>query len=130
MKKILATLMMAMLVALMLPLTAEAHPGCQKRNYKRTNTSRTNYNRPVSRNYNRPAYRNTSGRNYSAKQPSFYRRHRNAVNVGIGTGAGALIGGVAGGKRGALLGAAIGAGGGAVYSYGIKPKKRRYYRVR
>jgi outer membrane lipoprotein SlyB len=62
------------------------------------------------------------------KKPSFYRRHRNASNIAIGTGAGALIGAIAGGKKGALIGTAVGAGGSALYTYKIKPKKRRYYR--
>lgn len=60
------------------------------------------------------------------RQPSFYRRHRNLINVGIGTGAGALLGGVIGGRKGALLGTLLGAGGSALYTYKIKPKVRRY----
>lgn len=62
------------------------------------------------------------------KKPSFYRRHRNLINIGIGTGAGALIGGLVGGKKGALIGTAVGAGGSALYTYKINPKKTRYYR--
>jgi hypothetical protein len=64
------------------------------------------------------------------KKPSIYRRHRNLINIGIGTGAGALLGGLIGGKKGALLGTAIGAGGSALYTYKLNPKTRRYYRVR
>ncbi|MEJ7860676.1 MAG: hypothetical protein WKF90_03460 [Pyrinomonadaceae bacterium] len=60
------------------------------------------------------------------KKPSFYRRHRNAVNVATGTGAGALIGAIAGGKKGAGIGALVGAGGSALYTYKLKKKKRRY----
>jgi hypothetical protein len=60
------------------------------------------------------------------KKPSFYRRHRNAVNVAAGTGAGALIGGIARGKKGAGIGALVGAGGSALYTYKLKKKKRRY----
>ncbi len=64
---------------------------------------------------------------YTYKKPNFYRRHRNLINIGIGTGAGALLGGLIGGKKGALIGAAAGAGGSALYTYKINPKKRRYY---
>ena len=48
------------------------------------------------------------------KKPSIYRRHRNLINIAIGTGAGALLGGLIGGKKGALYGTAIGAGSRAV----------------
>lgn len=66
------------------------------------------------------------GRNY--KKPSVYKRHRNLINIGIGTGAGTLVGALIGGKKGALIGAGIGAGGSALYTYKINPKKKRYYR--
>ncbi len=64
------------------------------------------------------------------KKPSFYRRHRNASNIAIGTGAGAVIGAIAGGGKGALIGSAVGAGGSSLYTYKLNKKKRRYYRVR
>jgi len=64
------------------------------------------------------------------KKPSFYRRHRNASNIAIGTGGGAILGGLIGGKKGALIGSGVGAGSSALYTYKIKPKKRRYYKVR
>ena len=63
-------------------------------------------------------------------KPSFYRRHRNAVNIGAGTAGGALIGGIAGGKKGMGIGALAGAGGSALYTYKLKKKKRRYIRPR
>ena len=63
-------------------------------------------------------------------KPSIYRRHRNLINIGIGTGAGAIIGGLLGGRRGAGLGALVGAGSSALYTYKLNPKTRRYYRVR
>ncbi|MDQ2746096.1 MAG: hypothetical protein M3T96_02425 [Acidobacteriota bacterium] len=65
-----------------------------------------------------------------SKRPSFYRRHRNASNIAIGTGGGALLGGIIGGGKGALLGTAIGAGGSSLYTYKLNKKKRRYYKVR
>ena len=68
--------------------------------------------------------------NAQTNRPNFYKRHRNIINIGIGTAAGALLGGVIGGKKGALLGTAIGAGSSAFYTYKQNPKTRRYYRVR
>lgn len=64
------------------------------------------------------------------KKPSFYRRHRNRSNIAIGTGGGAILGALIGGKKGALIGSGVGAGSSALYTYKIKPKKRRYYKVR
>lgn len=71
-------------------------------------------------------YRTRTNTTSVYRQPSFYRRHRNLINVGIGTGAGTLLGGIIGGKRGAGIGALLGAGGSALYTYKIKPKVRRY----
>ncbi len=62
------------------------------------------------------------------KKPSIYRKHRNLINMGIGTGAGALLGALMGGKKGAAWGALAGAGSSALYTYKINPKKTRYYR--
>ncbi len=64
------------------------------------------------------------------KKPSVYQKHRNLINIGIGTAAGALLGGLIGGKKGALIGAGVGAGGSAIYSYKINPKSNRYYNSR
>lgn len=105
MKKFIATLMMMAMLAVMMPLAANA----QTRNSRRYST----------RTYTTQTY----------KRPNFYNRHRNLINVGIGTGAGALLGGLIGGGKGALIGTAIGAGGSALYTYKINPKTRRYYRV-
>ena len=105
MKKFIATIMMMAMMAVVLPLATNA----QTRN---------------SRNYRS---RTQSSRTY--KKPNFYDRHRNLINIGIGTGAGALLGGIIGGKKGALIGTAIGAGGSALYTYKFNPKTKRYYRV-
>lgn len=80
--------------------------------------------------YMRRVVRNGRVRYVRTAKPSFYRRHRNRVNVALGTGAGALIGGLAGGGKGALIGAGIGAGGSALYTYKLNKKKRRYVKVR
>lgn len=63
-------------------------------------------------------------------KPSFYRRHRNRTNMAVGTVGGAILGGLIGGKKGALIGAGTGAGGSALYTYKIRPKQRKYVRIR
>jgi hypothetical protein len=103
MKKLLASFVLMAMLMIAAPLTANAQIG-KKRYYR-------------------------SGRTYSTQtyeRPSFYRRHRNVINLGIATGAGALLGGVIGGKKGAAIGALSGAGAGALYTYKIRPKQRRY----
>ena len=80
--------------------------------------------------YVRRVVRNGRVRYVRVRKPSYYRRHRNRINMAAGTGAGALIGGLAGGGKGALIGAGIGAGGSALYTYKLNKKKRRYKKVR
>jgi len=55
---------------------------------------------------------------------SFWQKHRDKLTTAGGAGAGALIGGIAGGKKGALIGAAAGGGGAAVYTYGIRKRRK------
>jgi hypothetical protein len=128
MKKFLAGLVILFVLMVSAPLTAEAHNGCRKhasgKRYKRANYG--NVNRARYNSYNNRSY-DTGG--YVVEQrPSFYRRHRNLVNLGAATGGGALIGALLGGKRGALIGTAVGAGSGALYTYVLNKKKRRYVR--
>ena len=80
--------------------------------------------------YVRRVVRNGRVRYVRVRKPSYYRRHRNRINMAVGTGAGALIGGLAGGGKGALIGAGIGAGGSALYTYKLNKKKRRYKKIR
>ena len=140
MKTFLVGVLMTMVFAVLLPIAASGQSYCRKsfrgssarysnayygnsgRQYRRSE-GRRGYNRR-SRTYvsNRAVYDTYS------RRPSFYRRHRNAVNMALGTGGGALIGGMLGGRRGALIGALTGAGGSALYTYKLNPKKRRYYR--
>ena len=129
---------------------------CRTRSYRSNNYGSNNYNtryvrydgRRSNRGYNRaynsgyyqpayystPTYYRSATPTYytssSSNRPSYYRRHRNAINIAGGTGVGALIGALAGGRRGALAGALLGGGGAAVYSYGIRPKRRYYTQYR
>ncbi len=115
MKKFLVSMIMFLVFAVGLPLTAEAHNSCRR--HRRSSASRS---------YRAAPYSATRG--YVAERPSFYRRHRNLINIGAATGAGALIGGLIGGRRGVGYGLLGGAGAGALYTYKLNPKKRRYYR--
>lgn len=102
MKRFIATFMMMAMMAVMLPLAAFAQTYTTKRIYK-------------------------NGRYQTVRvyeKQNVYDRHRNLINIGVGTGAGALIGALIGGKKGALIGTAIGAGGSALYSYKINPKDK------
>ncbi len=113
MKKFLVTTLMFLVFAVGLPLSVEAHNGCRRHRTKRSTAART--------------YRSTpyyATRSYTARRPSFYRRHRNLINIGIATGAGALIGGLLGGRRGVAYGLLGGAGAGALYTYKLNPKRR------
>lgn len=118
MKKFLVSAMMFLVFAVGLPLSVDAQTSCRR--YRSRSTAARNYRRTTPRYY-------TQG--YVAqRRPSFYRRHRNLINIGIGAGAGALLGGLLGGRRGVAYGLMGGAGAGALYTYKINPKKRRYYR--
>ena len=98
MRKVLATFVMMAIMAIMLPLAANAQTYHYQRVYRngRYQTVRVYDNR------------------------SFYEKHRDKVNVGIGTGAGAILGALLGGKKGAAIGALVGAGGSALYTYKIR----------
>jgi hypothetical protein len=128
MKKFAAGLLVLFVLMVGLPLQAEAHNGCSRhRRASRSYTSRNYYRQtPRYRSYNN-SYRGyrTAGYSYQQQRPSFYRRHRNVINLGVATGGGALIGAIAGGKRGAGIGALTGLGAGALYTYVLNRKRRR-----
>ena len=92
---------------LLMPLTVEAQT----------------YVRKVKDRYGRTRY-------VRVRKPSYYRRHRNRINMAVGTGAGAIIGGLIGGRKGLLIGSGVGLGSSALYTYKIKPKKRKYKKIR
>ena len=80
--------------------------------------------------YLKKVVRNGRVRYVRVRKPSYYRRHRNRINMAVGTGAGAILGGIIGGRKGALIGAGAGLGGSALYTYKWNKKKRRYVKVR
>jgi len=80
--------------------------------------------------YTKRVVRNGRVRYVRVRKPSYYRRHRNRINMGIGTAGGAILGGLLGGRKGALIGAGAGLGGSALYTYKLNPKTRKYYKVR
>lgn len=144
MKKFLVGTLMTMVFAVLLPISASAHNNCRRhyrssgysnayygynnvryrnRAYNNRRNYRSSYRRSARYSSYQPAYYSTYSR-----RPSFYRRHRNVINMAIGTGGGAILGGLMGGRRGAAIGALLGAGGSALYTYKLNPKKRRYYR--
>lgn len=139
MKKFLVGVLMMMVFAVLLPLSVSGQSYCRKnfRNgsarysnayyrYNGRSRNRRSYNR---RSYSRGYYRQPIYySSYRQRRPSFYRRHRNVINMAIGTGGGAILGGLLGGRRGAGIGALVGAGGSALYTYKLRPKQRRYYR--
>ncbi len=122
MKKSVIGLLMLLIFTVTVPLSVDAQ--CRRGKSAR----RTNINRNYARTRNLRTNRSYATRSYTAqRRPSFYRRHRNLINVGLASGGGALLGGLIGGnRRGIGAGALVGAGAGALYTYVLKPKKRRY----
>ncbi|HMJ09700.1 MAG TPA: hypothetical protein VK468_11885 [Pyrinomonadaceae bacterium] len=106
MKKYITTFLMMAMMAVMIPFAATSANAQTRRYYSSGRTYGTTY-----------------------KKPNIYDKHRNLINIGIGTAAGAILGGLFGGKKGALLGTAIGAGGSALYTYKLNPKTKKYYRA-
>jgi hypothetical protein len=139
MKKFLVGTLMMMVFTVVLPLSASAHNNCRKHyrsarysnayyGYNNARYRTRSYNRRTyaRRSYRQPVYYSTYQPAYYSRRPSFYRRHRNVINMAIGTGGGAILGGLLGGRRGAAIGALVGAGGSALYTYKLNPKRRRY----
>ena len=142
MKKFLVGTLMLMVLAIVLPLSVSGQSYCRRNfrgssarysnayygnnyaRYRNRRSYRRSYRQPVYYSSYQPTYHTT----YSSNRPSFYRRHRNVINMAIGTGGGLVLGGLLGGRRGAGVGALLGAGGSALYTYKLRPKQRLYYR--
>ncbi|HEX8476611.1 MAG TPA: hypothetical protein VF666_21620 [Pyrinomonadaceae bacterium] len=55
---------------------------------------------------------------------SFWQKHRDKLTTAGGALGGAALGSIIGGKKGAAIGAITGGGGAAVYTYGIRKRRR------
>ena len=107
MKKFVLVLVVFALLAVAAPLSAQAKCG----KYRHRHGSRWH------------THRSCIGDGHKHGR-SFWQKHRDKLTTAGGAAGGALIGGIAGGKKGALIGAAAGGGGAAVYTYGIRKRRR------
>jgi hypothetical protein len=80
--------------------------------------------------YYQKVYRNGRVHWVRVAKPSYYRRHRNRINMALGTAGGAVVGGLIGGRKGMAIGAGTGLAGSALYTYKLKKKRRVYRKVR
>lgn len=107
MKKIFAVLLLVMMMSVAaLPVSAQR---CGTHRHRHNNVTHT--------------HRSCIGDNHKHGR-SFWQKHRDKLTTAGGAGAGALIGAAAGGGKGAAIGALVGGGGAAVYTYGIRKKRR------
>lgn len=106
------------IVCLIVLMVSALPVGAQTR-YRRYNDGRRYEQR-----YDGRRYRNWD------RDRSFWDKHRDKITTAAGAGAGALIGAAVGGKKGAIIGAIAGGGGAALYTYGIRDKKKDRYRYR
>ncbi len=107
MKRFFAVLVAAALLCVMLPAAAEAQ--CGRLRHRHGNVTHT-HNACVG-----------DGHRHNR---SFWQKHRDKLTTAAGAAGGAIIGGIAGGGKGAAIGALIGGGGAAVYTYGIRKRRR------
>jgi hypothetical protein len=107
MRKIFAVLLLlTMLSVIVAPVAAQR---CGQLRHRHNNFSHT--------------HRSCFGDNHKHGR-SFWQKHRDKLTTAAGAGTGALIGAAAAGKKGAAIGALVGGGGAAVYTYGIRKKRR------
>ncbi|HEX8708106.1 MAG TPA: hypothetical protein VF723_07695 [Pyrinomonadaceae bacterium] len=107
MKKSLAILIAAALLAIVLPVAAQAQ--CGNLRHRHGNTWHT--------------HRSCVGDGHKHGR-SFWQKHRDKLTTAGGAVGGAAIGGIIGGRKGAAIGAITGGGGAAVYTYGIRKRRR------
>ncbi|HLM57637.1 MAG TPA: hypothetical protein VK422_16140 [Pyrinomonadaceae bacterium] len=107
MRRVLSALIVLALLTIVLPLSAQAQCG----SYRHRHGNRTH------------THRSCVGDGHKHGR-SFWQKHRDKLTTAGGAGAGAIIGGIAGGKKGAAIGALAGGGGAAVYTYGIRKRRR------
>ncbi len=107
MKKVLTLLVVLTMLAVIMPATASAQ--CGNIRHRHGNVTHT--------------HRSCVGDGHKHGR-SFWQKHRDKLTTAGGAVGGALIGGLAGGKKGAAIGALAGGGGAAVYTYGIRKRRR------
>ena len=107
MRRVLSVLIVLVLLTVAAPLSAQAQCG----SYRHRHGSRYH------------THRSCIGDGHKHGR-SFWQKHRDKLTTAAGAGAGAVIGGIAGGKKGAAIGALAGGGGAAVYTYGIRKRRR------
>ena len=107
MKRFFAVFVAAALLCVMLPAQAQAQ--CGRLRHKHGNVAHTHYA--------------CVGDGHKHGR-SFWRKHRDKLTTAGGAVGGAIIGGIAGGGKGAAIGALIGGGGAAVYTYGVRKRRR------
>ena len=109
-KKYITTFLMALMMGIGIPFIAETSTTTASAQIM----TRTRY------------YRDSRGRLVAVRRPGIYRRHRKAINIGVGTLGGAVVGGLLGGRKGALIGGLAGAGTGALVTH--KQRSKHYTR--
>jgi hypothetical protein len=107
MKRILAVLIALTMLGVIVPMTAQAQ--CGNLRHRHGNMVHT--------------HRSCVGDGHRHGR-SFWQKHRDKITTAGGVLGGAAIGGIAGGRKGAAIGAIIGGGGAAVYTYGIRKRRR------
>jgi opacity protein-like surface antigen len=107
MKRILAVFIVSIMLAVMAPVMVQAQ--CGNIRHRHGNAVHT--------------HKSCVGDGHKHGR-SFWQKHRDKVTLIGGALGGAAIGGLAGGKKGAAIGAIVGGGGAAVYTYGIRKRRK------